>query len=181
MIGINSNRENLIGKELPYAHYLHPISAIVFLLIWFLDSFVIKFSIGLAKFIPWVFRLIFSLVVITLAIVIMYFAEKDLFHEKHEVPTVIDTGLLACVRHPLYLGVLLLYFGFILGTFSIISLLIFLIVIIFYNKMATYEEQDLERIFEEEYLDYKRRVPKWIPRISAIKPTNSDDRPIKKI
>lgn len=104
----------------------------------------------------------------------MHFAEKVLFHEKYKAPTLIDTGLLAYVRHPLYLGVLLLYFGFILGTFSIISFLMFLIVIFLYNKMATYEEQDLERIFGEEYLEYKRRVPKWIPRQSSAKTKNSD-------
>jgi len=108
-------------------------------------------------------------------------AEDALFKEKHDPPTIIDTGILAHIRHPLYLGTLLIYLGFILGTFSIISFLIFLFIIFLYNKMATYEEQDLERIFGEEYIEYKSRVPKWIPRLSTVKPTNSDDRPIKKI
>ena len=102
-------------------------------------------------------------------------AEDALFKEKHDPPTIIETWILAHVQHPLYLGTLLIYLGFILGTFSIISFLIFLFIIFHYNKMATYEEQDLERIFGEEYLEYKSRVPKWIPHLSSVKPTNSED------
>uniref|UniRef100_UPI00257DF266 methyltransferase family protein n=1 Tax=Candidatus Borrarchaeum sp. TaxID=2846742 RepID=UPI00257DF266 len=70
---------------------------------------------------------------------------------------------------PLYLGVLLVYIGFILGTFSLISVAVFVLVALIHNKLATYEEQDLERIFGEKYLEYKSRVPKWIPRLSSAK------------
>jgi protein-S-isoprenylcysteine O-methyltransferase Ste14 len=96
-------------------------------------------------------------------------AEKALFHEELESPSVIDIGILGHVRHPLYLGVLIIYLGFIVGTLSIISFVIFIIVALIYNKLATYEEKDLERIFGERYLDYKNRVPKWIPRLSSAK------------
>jgi hypothetical protein len=30
--------------------------------------------------------------------------------------------------------------------------------------MADYEEQILIRVFDGDYIDYKRRVPRWIPR-----------------
>jgi len=96
-------------------------------------------------------------------------AEKALFQEELESPTVIDTGILGHVRHPLYLGVLMIYLGFIIGTFSIASVVIFIFVALIHNKLATYEEQDLERIFGEKYVEYKRRVPKWIPRLSSSK------------
>jgi len=33
------------------------------------------------------------------------------------------------------------------------------------NKMASYEEKDLEKIFGNEYLEYKKNVPKWIPKL----------------
>ena len=141
----------------------------MFLLAWSLDSFIFKFSIWLASFVPWVFRLISALCLIILGILLVRLAEKALFHEELESPTVIDTGILGHVRHPLYLGVLIIYVGFIIGTFSIISFVIFIFVALIYNKLATYEEQDLERIFGEKYLEYKSRVPRWIPRLTSAK------------
>ena len=169
MIGMSSRHEHLVGEEMPYAHHLQIISAVVFLLAWSLDSFIFKFSIWLASFVPWVFRLISALCLIILGILLVRLAEKALFHEELESPTVIDTGILGHVRHPLYLGVLIIYVGFIIGTFSIISFVIFIFVALIHNKLATYEEQDLERIFGEKYLEYKSRVPRWIPRLTSAK------------
>jgi protein-S-isoprenylcysteine O-methyltransferase Ste14 len=169
VIRISSRHANLVGEEMPNAHHIQIISAVVFLLVWSLDSFLFKFSVGLASFVPWVFRLIGALCVIILGIIIVRLAEKALFQEELESPIVIDTGILGHVRHPLYLGVLMVYLGFIIGTFSIISFVIFVIIAFVHGKMATYEEQDLERIFGEKYLEYKSTVPKWIPRLSLAK------------
>jgi protein-S-isoprenylcysteine O-methyltransferase Ste14 len=107
--------------------------------------------------------------VLALGVMLVRLAEKALFHEELESPKVIDAGMLGHVRHPLYLGVLIIYLGFIIGTFSIISFVIFIFIALIYNKLATYEERDLERIFGEKYLEYKNRVPKWIPRLSSAK------------
>jgi protein-S-isoprenylcysteine O-methyltransferase Ste14 len=166
---ISERHTHLIGEEMPYSHYIQIISAVVFLIVWSLDSFIFKFSVGLASFVPWVFRLILALCVLALGIILVRLAEKALFHEELESPTVIDTGILGHVRHPLYLGVLIIYLGFIIGTFSIISFVMFIFVALIYNKLATYEEKDLERIFGEKYLEYKSRVPKWIPSLSSAK------------
>jgi len=165
----HDRHEHLVGEEMPYSHLLQLSSAVVFLLVWSLDSFLFKFSVGLASFVLWVFRLIGALCVIILGIMLVRSAENALFHEELEAPTVIDKGILGHVRHPLYLGVLMIYIGFIIGTFSIISFVIFIFVALIHNKLANYEEQDLERIFGEEYLEYKTRVPKWIPRLSSAK------------
>ena len=162
---------HLVGEEMPYSHHLQIISAVAFLLVWSLDSFLFKFSVGLASFVPWVFRLIGALCVIILGIMLVRLAEKALFQEELESPKmeVIDAGILGHVRHPLYLGVLIIYLGFIIGTFSIISFVIFIIVAVIHNKLANYEEKDLERIFGEKYAEYKLRVPKWIPRLPSAK------------
>jgi protein-S-isoprenylcysteine O-methyltransferase Ste14 len=167
----HDKHEHLVGEEMPYSHLLQLSSAVVFLLVWSLDSFIFKFSVWFANFVPWVFRLILALCVIILGIMLARSAEKALFQEELESPKVdvIDTGILGHVRHPLYLGVLLVYIGFILGTFSLISVAVFIVVALIHNKLATYEEQDLERIFGEKYVEYKSRVPKWIPRLSPAK------------
>jgi protein-S-isoprenylcysteine O-methyltransferase Ste14 len=72
------------------------------------------------------------------------------------------TGIYGHVRHPLYLGNLLLYLPFIFWSFSLFSIIPWLIAAAAYNKMANYEEQLLIKKFGKEYLDYRKRVRKWI-------------------
>lgn len=150
---------------MPYSHLLQLLSAVIFLVIWFMDSFIIKYSVGFVESVPWIFRLAIALIVIIIAIWLIRSAEKVLF-ENQETYTIIDSGILAHVRNPLYLGVLLIYVGFFLGTFSILSGVTFIFIFVIHDQMATYEEKDLERVFGEEYLTYKREVPKWLPRLT---------------
>jgi protein-S-isoprenylcysteine O-methyltransferase Ste14 len=103
-----------------------------------------------------------ALALILIGITIIRSAEKMLFHEMYS--GVIDRGLFAYVRHPLYLGILLIYLGFVLGSFSILSFVALVLIFFVYNYLAIFEEKDLERIFREEYLQYKKRVSRWIPR-----------------
>ena len=166
-----------MGEELPHAHLLHFISVLVFIVVLILDYFVFKFSIGLSSVIPLWIRIILFLVVLTFALVLMGTAHKVLFGglfytEQHEPSTLVTTGVFAHVRHPMYLGILLIYLAFILVTMSIISIIPWILIIVLYDKMATYEEQSLEKIFAEEYSEYKNRVPKWIPRLSSSKKNN---------
>ncbi len=132
--------------------------------IWVLDSFVFKFSVKFASYVPWFIRLVVTLTLITIGVAMGYLAEKILFHQKQDRPSVIDTGILTHVRHPLYLGGLLVYLGFVIATFSLLSLTTYIFVFVVYDYLATFEEKDLERVFGQAYVEYKRRVPKWIPR-----------------
>jgi protein-S-isoprenylcysteine O-methyltransferase Ste14 len=61
--------------------------------------------------------------------------------------------------------VIILYLGLIIFSLSILSLVGWIIVIILYDRLATFEENDLEEIFKEKYLEYKKEVPKWLPKI----------------
>jgi len=57
----------------------------------------------------------------------------------------------------MYLSVLLAYIALIVLTMSLVSIITWVIIFIFFNKMVTYEEQDLERIVGQEYLEYKKK------------------------
>jgi protein-S-isoprenylcysteine O-methyltransferase Ste14 len=39
-----------------------------------------------------------------------------------------------------------------------------------YNIIAKYEEEELEKIFGAEYLEYKRTVNRWFPIINKLLP-----------
>lgn len=164
-----SRRREDLGAEFPHGHLLHVTMPISFSVIWGLDSFVYEFSTVLAGFVPLSIRLILAGVSLGLAFLFMWVSHEMLFHEVRDPPVVLDTGVFAFVRHPMYLGALLIYVGFIFSTLSLISLAVWIVFFFVYDKMATYEEKDLTRMFGEAYLDYQHRVPKWFPRVKSLK------------
>ncbi len=152
-----------VGKEFPHTDIILYITLITFLLIWSLDSFLFMFSTILSNFIPLILRIILFIFLLILAIVCGELSHKILFGENRNAD-LITTGIFARVRHPLYLSIILIFLGLIFLTMSIISIIIWVFIFILFNKMATYEEKDLEKIFGAKYLKYKKRVPKWFPK-----------------
>jgi len=159
---MKSNIRNDADAELPQAHLLQVIYLIVFAIIWFLDSFIFSFSTFLATLIPLAIRLIIAISVLALGFSITSLGHWLLFNKK--LPGLVTTGILAHVRHPMYLGYILAYLACIVGTMSLLSIIPWLLITHLYAKMANYEEQKLEQKFGKEYLEYTGKVPKWIPR-----------------
>ena len=149
--------------ELPHSHLLQVIYFVAFSIVWFLDSFIFNFSTFLTNFIPLVLRLVLALSVLALGFGATSWGHWLLFN-KRLWPGLVTIGIFAHVRHPMYLGYILAYLGGIVGTMSLLSIIPWLLIIHLYNKIANYEEQKLEQRFGKEYLEYKRKVPKWIPR-----------------
>jgi protein-S-isoprenylcysteine O-methyltransferase Ste14 len=74
----------------------------------------------------------------------------------------VQSGVYAFVRHPMYGGVLLCALGWSLFRASIPALLITLILAIFFDRKAAREEIWLTEAYPD-YPEYKRRVRKLIP------------------
>ena len=91
-------------------------------------------------------------------------AHRILFEEEREFPIVIRHGVFSVVRHPLYFSVILLYLGLLLLTLSMAAALVWVITLIYYNFIASYEENLLIEKFGKEYEKYQQTVPRWIPR-----------------
>jgi len=87
-------------------------------------------------------------------------------------------GMYGYVRNPMITGVLIVLTG---ESIAILSFNIFIEAIIFFiiNNIffVIYEEPNLQKRFGDEYMDYKRNVPRWIPR---LKPYNTDSELINK-
>ena len=81
------------------------------------------------------------------------------------VQRLVDYGIFAWVRNPLYIGNFLAWMGFavISGVYWFIPVAIVLFAVE-YSLIVRYEEAVLESIFGAEYLAYKQRTPRWIPR-----------------
>lgn len=80
--------------------------------------------------------------------------------EKTEL---IETGIHAWVRHPLYLGTFLFIWGLWL-ILPFMSLLIVNLIVTIYTLIGIrFEEQKLELEFGEKYISYKQKTPMIIP------------------
>lgn len=167
---------NLAG-EARRSHTIQISLFIFFIVVWILDSFIIRFTsylwsipVNIAIIIGFSdLTYIFSFLIPIIPGLLIIIAGMYLTAQSHIVfevtePKVVDYGLYDRVRHPMYLGSILLYVGFWITTLSLLTLIPLLIVIIGYNYLATSEEHILEAKFGNEYLEYKKRVPKWIPR-----------------
>lgn len=75
-------------------------------------------------------------------------------------------GLYQCVRNPMYVGVMIVLAGWNM-LYRTNSLLIYAIgaFVLFNLLVFFYEEPHLQRLFGEEYADYRLKVGRWLPRM----------------
>jgi len=93
---------------------------------------------------------------------------------SRDVQRLVTYGVFAWMRNPLYVGNLLIWVGFLIGSGVIWFLPIALILFAAeYSLIVRSEEGVLESIFGPAYLDFKRSTPRWIPR-RPVSPTDGD-------
>jgi protein-S-isoprenylcysteine O-methyltransferase Ste14 len=81
------------------------------------------------------------------------------------------TGPYSIVRHPLYVGSLLMTMGFAVMTVNPLALIIMLAYFaVQYAVTIGFEEKVLAAKFGEDYRDFERTVPRFIPRLSGYNP-----------
>jgi protein-S-isoprenylcysteine O-methyltransferase Ste14 len=57
------------------------------------------------------------------------------------------------------------YLGLSVATASLFAIALVVVIFLFYNYIASYEEKILEERFGEQYRNYKNRTGKWMPLI----------------
>ncbi len=149
--------------EHPLNHSLQTTMPIVFLAVWVVDSFIVKFSTFLAERIFLPVRLGLAFVTLLIAFLLIARSHQGVFPKSADTPVMVDTGVYGRVRHPMYLGSLLVYVAFIFVTLSLLSLGLWVGVFLVYDRLATFEEENLLRILGDQYEGYRRRVRKWLP------------------
>ncbi|WP_194775249.1 methyltransferase family protein [Pararhodonellum marinum] len=85
------------------------------------------------------------------------------YDDLKQKETLVVSGIYKTVRHPLYLGLVLIFLGFFLYSPTWVSLLHFLSLIIYLPFGIYYEEQKLMVIFGKYYEAYRKAVPSIIP------------------
>jgi protein-S-isoprenylcysteine O-methyltransferase Ste14 len=77
------------------------------------------------------------------------------------------TGVYARIRHPQYAGFVLIMFGFLLQWPTLVTLVMFPILVFMYVRLARREEQEAIAQFGAEYERYAARTPRFVPRLSG--------------
>jgi len=158
----HQHRSDLTG-EYVFGDMGQLILLVVFLVVWIADSFVFKYSTFLTQYISNYIRVPIALIILTISGLLAGFGLNTVFGKTRKEPQVITTGVFSIVRHPIYFGSILLYLGFILLSLSLLSVLIWFIIIIFYYMISRYEEKLLTQRFGSTYEEYKKKVPMLFP------------------
>jgi protein-S-isoprenylcysteine O-methyltransferase Ste14 len=94
-------------------------------------------------------------------------------YQAQRIGTLAQTGPYAKVRHPQYVGFILIMFGFLLQWPTLLTVLMFPVLVWMYVRLARQEERALAA-FSEEYRRYMRRVPGFFPTLNTIVKGPSD-------
>ncbi|OGS90086.1 MAG: isoprenylcysteine carboxyl methyltransferase [Gallionellales bacterium GWA2_59_43] len=86
--------------------------------------------------------------------------------QRNELAT---TGPYARIRHPQYVAFVLVMFGFLLQWPTLITLLMFPLLLWVYARLARAEERDVEAHFGDQWREYAARTPRFIPCFSQMK------------
>ena len=89
-------------------------------------------------------------------------------HAAQKSHTLATTGLYSKVRHPQYVGFVSIMFGFLLMWPTLFTLLMFPVLLYMYHRLGKKEEELMIEEFGEQYLQYKKEVPAYIPKWSKI-------------
>ena len=89
---------------------------------------------------------------------VLYAAQRE-----HRLAT---TGVYARIRHPQYDAFMLIMFGFLLQWPTLLTLLMFPVLVWMYVRLARSEERDALAEFGDEYSRYAQQTPAFFPRMS---------------
>jgi len=78
-------------------------------------------------------------------------------------------GPYARIRHPQYVAFVLILLGFLVQWPTLLTLLMFPILLVMYGRLAVAEEREMERQFGDDYRRYAARTPRFIPALSGAR------------
>jgi len=82
------------------------------------------------------------------------------------------SGPYARIRHPQYVAFVLILLGFLLQWPTLLTLLMFPILLVMYGRLAITEEAEMRAQFGDVFERYAERTPRFIPRLSRQSSTH---------
>lgn len=81
------------------------------------------------------------------------------------------TGPYARVRHPQYVAFVLILTGFLLQWPTLLTLLMFPLLVVMYGRLARHEEAEMRQRFGKDFERYAARTPRFVPRLGRSRRT----------
>jgi protein-S-isoprenylcysteine O-methyltransferase Ste14 len=160
----HESRPDLAGEH-PQGDRLQFLVFILLVISFLIDYFFLGWSTVFRRLIPYNLRLPISLIFIFIGFYLSLTGIRTVFGTYSKEPRMITSGLFSYMRHPVYLGALLIFFGLFFFFLSPLSFLALIPALILYNWLAEDEETRMIKVFGENYKEYMRKTPKWFPKI----------------
>jgi protein-S-isoprenylcysteine O-methyltransferase Ste14 len=100
---------------------------------------------------------------------VMISAAWKVLYEAQQLRQLATSGPYSYVRHPQYVGFVLVMFGFLLQWPTILTVAMFPVLLWMYVRLARAEERDAVATFGDAYARYAAQVPAFIPRLSRLR------------
>jgi len=105
-----------------------------------------------------------SLALIAIGMALVAVGWAQVFGARYQLVT---SGIYRFVRHPQYLGLILVIVAFNIQWPTILTLAMAPVLIVMYVRQARREDEELEARFGEAFVGYALRVPAFVPRLPA--------------
>jgi protein-S-isoprenylcysteine O-methyltransferase Ste14 len=96
---------------------------------------------------------------------LLLWASWDVLYKAQRTHTLATSGPYAYIRHPQYMGFITIMVGFLLQWPTLLTLLMFPILVFMYVRLARREEQEVKAEFGDEYERYAAQTPAFFPRV----------------
>lgn len=96
-------------------------------------------------------------------------------HKAQQEHTLAKAGPYARIRHPQYAGFVIIMLGFLLQWPTLLTLIMFPILVFMYVQLARREEKDAQKEFGKQWETYASKVPAFVPHWKAnmVTPINN--------
>lgn len=103
---------------------------------------------------------------------ILLAAAWRVLYEAQRSHTLATAGPYAHIRHPQYVGFMLIMLGFLFQWPTLITLIMFPILVVMYARLARREEREVLAEFGEQYERYAKNTPAFFPRFEGAMQRN---------
>ncbi|MFZ2393055.1 MAG: isoprenylcysteine carboxylmethyltransferase family protein [Rhodoferax sp.] len=106
-----------------------------------------------------------SYILLAAGFILLPSAWRVLYHAQRS-KTLATTGPYARIRHPQYVAFVMILLGFLLQWPTLLTLLMFPVLLVMYGRLALTEEADMRALFGQAYEQYARLTPRFIPSLT---------------
>jgi len=150
--------------------YIHPfyigLPNSILLVAAFLSSLFFSTSLTSVLFSSWILKILGILLILSVFILenMSHKVHKQAHAKAENVNKIVEIGIYKKIRHPIYLGWILLNIGAFIFIGNLSSLVIAIIFIFLWYLEAKQEEKFLEKKFKK-YQDYEKRTGMFFPKL----------------